>query len=50
MVGERVSLGCEVFDRFLGGGVEKGVISCVYGGAGVGKTTFCLLLAKHVLF
>ncbi|MDY6776856.1 MAG: DNA repair and recombination protein RadB [Candidatus Nanohaloarchaea archaeon] len=39
---ERLPVRCESLDRLLGGGVEHGVITNVYGEAGSGKTNFCI--------
>lgn len=39
---EKLSTGCEALDELLGGGLEHGVITNVYGGAGSGKTNVCL--------
>jgi len=52
---ERVSSGSEVFDELLEGGFDAGVITTIYGPAGSGKTTTCLLAAlasqkKKVIF
>lgn len=41
----RLELGCEALDELLGGGVEHGIITNVYGGAGSGKTNFCIQAA-----
>lgn len=38
-----VSSGSALFDRFLNNGLEKGVVTTIYGPAGSGKTTLCLL-------
>ena len=37
--------GCEPIDEMLGGGLEGGTITEVYGEAGTGKTNLCLLAA-----
>lgn len=39
---ERLPTGCEALDELLGGGIEHGVITNVYGEAGSGKTNFCI--------
>ncbi len=39
---ERLPLGCDSLDDLLGGGIEHGVITNVYGEAGSGKTNFCV--------
>ncbi|MBN1280753.1 MAG: DNA repair and recombination protein RadB [Candidatus Thermoplasmatota archaeon] len=38
----RLLLGCQPLDELLGGGLESGIITRVYGEAGSGKTNFCL--------
>jgi DNA repair protein RadB len=35
-----LSLGCEPLDALLGGGIESGIITRIYGEAGTGKTNF----------
>lgn len=40
---ERIGSGSEITDRLLGGGYEKGIITCIYGPAGSGKTNLLLL-------
>jgi DNA repair protein RadB len=51
---ERVSTGAPVFDELLEGGFDSGVITTIYGPAGSGKTTTCLMAAlcgkKKVIF
>ncbi len=39
---ERMSLACEPLDDVLGGGLEKGIITNVYGASGTGKTNVCV--------
>lgn len=39
---DRVSTGCEAFDRFLNGGIEKGHITEIFGEGGSGKTNICI--------
>ncbi|MDY6769893.1 MAG: DNA repair and recombination protein RadB [Candidatus Nanohaloarchaea archaeon] len=39
---QRLSTGCDALDELLGGGIEHGVVTNVYGGAGAGKTNVCL--------
>ncbi|MDY6769038.1 MAG: DNA repair and recombination protein RadB [Candidatus Nanohaloarchaea archaeon] len=46
---QRLSTGCEVLDELLGGGIEHGVITNVYGGAGSGKTNVCLQTVASAL-
>lgn len=45
---ERTPLGCPKFDRLLGGGIESGCVTMVYGEAGAGKTNVCLQVARNV--
>ena len=40
---EKLPSGNEVFDSLLDGGYEKGVVTALYGPAGSGKTTACLM-------
>ena len=40
--------GCKNLDDMLDGGVEAGCVTLLYGEAGTGKTTLCLLLARDV--
>lgn len=40
---DRVSTGSSVLDDLLDGGLEKGVVTTVYGPAGSGKTNACLI-------
>lgn len=44
----RISTGSEVLDDLLKGGLEKGVITNVYGESGTGKTNFCVQVAAEV--
>ncbi len=44
---ERVSTGSEILDDLLKGGLEKGVITNVYGESGTGKTNFCVQAAAE---
>jgi len=41
----RISAGSYDLNKWLFGGYETDIISVIYGGAGSGKTTFCLLAA-----
>src|SRR3989344_1985241 len=41
----RVSAGSYDLNKWLHGGYESDVVSVIYGGAGSGKTNFCLLIA-----
>lgn len=45
---DRIPLGCSKFDRLLGGGIESGSVTLLYGEAGAGKTNVCLQLARNV--
>lgn len=45
---DRIPLGCSQFDRLLGGGIERGSVTLLYGEAGAGKTNVCLQLARNV--
>jgi DNA repair protein RadB len=40
-------LGCQPLDVLLGGGLESGIITRIYGEAGSGKTNFCLQAARE---
>ncbi|MBN1861978.1 MAG: DNA repair and recombination protein RadB [Candidatus Thermoplasmatota archaeon] len=42
-----LALGCPPLDDLLGGGLEQGVITRVYGEAGAGKTNFCLQATRQ---
>ncbi|MHC1626089.1 MAG: DNA repair and recombination protein RadB [Methanoculleaceae archaeon] len=42
---ERTSTGSEDLDGILGGGLEPGVITQIYGGPGCGKSTLCIIAA-----
>lgn len=45
---DRIPLGCSQFDRLLGGGIETGSVTLLYGEAGAGKTNVCLQLARNI--
>lgn len=45
---ERLPTGCEPIDTLLNGGIEKGIITNVYGESGTGKTNFCIQIAARV--
>lgn len=45
---DRIPLGCPQFDRLLGGGIETGSVTLLYGEAGAGKTNVCLQIARSV--
>src|SRR5512137_2439834 len=42
-----LSLRCQPLDELLGGGLESGIITRIYGEAGSGKTNFCLQAARE---
>ena len=42
---KRLPVGCSQIDDMLGGGIEYGIITEVYGEGGSGKTNFCLMVA-----
>jgi len=42
---QRIPSGCRSLDEMLGGGVETGVVTQLYGGSGSGKTNICIQLA-----
>lgn len=48
MSGEAIPTMCESLDRLLGGGIECGIITLVYGEAGSGKTNLCLQLTRNI--
>ncbi|QLH74465.1 MAG: DNA repair and recombination protein RadB [Methanomassiliicoccales archaeon] len=41
--------GCASLDSMLGGGIEMGCITLIYGEAGTGKTNLCLVLARNMV-
>ena len=45
---DRIPLGCSQFDRLLGGGIETGSVTLLYGEAGAGKTNVCLQIARNI--
>ena len=45
----RTPLYCPKFDRLLGGGIESGCVTLLYGEAGAGKTNVCLQAARAVI-
>ena len=45
---DRIPLGCAQFDRLLGGGIEKGSVTLIYGEAGAGKSNVCMQLARNI--
>lgn len=46
---DRIATGCKAFDALLGGGIEKGSITLLYGEAGAGKSNVCLQTALNVI-
>jgi len=45
---ERLPLGCQAIDDLLGGGIESGTITLLYGEGGSGKTNWCLQATREV--
>lgn len=45
----RLRTDCAPLDELLGGGLEPGTITLVYGEAGTGKTNLCLQLARNAV-
>lgn len=45
---ERLSTGSKPIDGLLNGGIEKGIITNVFGESGSGKTNFCIQAAAEV--
>lgn len=44
----KIPSGCEVMDKLLEGGYETDCVTTIYGPAGTGKTTICMLCAIDV--
>ncbi len=44
---KRLKTKCKPIDRILGGGIEYGIITMVYGESGTGKTNFCLQATRE---
>jgi DNA repair protein RadB len=42
-----IPTGSKCIDSLLGGGVETGTVTQIYGHSGTGKTTLCLMVAKN---
>lgn len=40
-------IGCKSLDEILGGGIESGIITKIYGESGAGKTNFCLQISRE---
>ncbi|HZD42810.1 MAG TPA: DNA repair and recombination protein RadB [Methanomicrobiales archaeon] len=49
MTDKRVSTGSEALDALLGGGLERRILTQVYGEPGSGKSTICTIVAVSVL-
>ena len=47
-VNEPISTGCETIDSLLGGGVERGVVTQLYGPPAAGKTNLALSTAIQI--
>jgi DNA repair protein RadB len=45
----KLETGCRSLDTLLGGGLEPGTITLVYGEAGTGKTNLCLQVARNAI-
>jgi DNA repair protein RadB len=45
---DKISSGSDIIDSLLNGGYEKDIITTIYGPAGSGKTTMCLICAISV--
>lgn len=48
MTDERIAIGCDALDALLGGGLERGAITQVYGPPAAGKTNIALSAAATV--
>jgi DNA repair protein RadB len=46
---KRIPTGCKAFDDLLGGGIEKGSVTLLYGEAGTGKSNICLQTAYNLI-
>ncbi len=44
---KRLKTRCKPIDTILGGGIEYGIITMVYGESGTGKTNFCLQASRE---
>jgi DNA repair protein RadB len=44
----KILVQCKALDDLLGGGIESGCVTLLYGEAGSGKTNICLQLARNV--
>jgi len=45
----KLPIECEPLDKLLGGGIESGSLTSLYGEAGSGKTNICIQLARNVV-
>lgn len=45
----KIPIECEPLDELLGGGIESGSLTSLYGEAGSGKTNICLQLTRNVV-
>ena len=45
---DHIPFGCGSLDSILGGGLEAGCVTLVYGEAGPGKTNLCLVMSRNV--
>jgi len=45
---EKLCSGCSAIDKLLNGGYDKDIITTIYGPAGSGKTTMCLMCSINV--
>lgn len=46
---KRIPTGCRAFDDLLGGGIEAGSVTLIYGEAGTGKSNICLQTARNLM-
>lgn len=46
---KRIPVGCASFDNLLGGGIEAGSVTLLYGEGGSGKTNICLQMAYNLI-
>ncbi|MDH7508380.1 MAG: DNA repair and recombination protein RadB [Methanomassiliicoccales archaeon] len=46
---DRIPFGCATLDSMLDGGIETGCLTLIYGEAGTGKTSLCLLLSCNIV-
>jgi len=43
----KLPIGCKPLDKLLGGGIEEGILTEIYGEGGTGKTNVCIQLARN---